>query len=104
MRADAKKIVILLTDGNQSPKVGRDGTVFDPVKASEPLYKSGAEIITVGITKEVDEKQLEAITRNSDNVFYADTFDELDSSDFIDSIAGAVCPEPSKNLTLFDSN
>jgi len=40
-RADVRKILFLLTDGEQNPKVGRNGVAYDPVAASKPLYDRG---------------------------------------------------------------
>ena len=40
-RKNVRKILFLLTDGVQNPKVGEDGKPFDPVAASQPLYDRG---------------------------------------------------------------
>lgn len=85
MRASATKVVILLTDGTQNPKK------YDPVKASKPLYDAGAKIFAIGISDGVDEKQLEDITRDKNRVFFAASFDKLDSSSFVDKITGQLC-------------
>lgn len=95
MRDDAKKLVILLTDGVQNPKR------YDPIAASKVLYDKGATILAVGITKDVDEKQLEAITRKKENVFFAESFDQLDSSTFVDAITGKMCVPAEPEGTVF---
>ena len=61
MRPDAKKVVILLTDGYQNP------AKFDPVAPAQSLVKDGAEVIAVGITEGVNEKQLEEIPSDKGN-------------------------------------
>lgn len=85
MRDDANKVLILLTDGVQNPKT------FDPVKQAKRLRARGIQVITVGITNEIDEKQLLDFAGTKDNVFFAENFDELDSSDFVDKLGGKMC-------------
>ena len=85
MRENTKKLLILLTDGEQNPPK------YDPAKASQALYDAGVDIIAVGISKDVNEKELEGITRKKENVFYAENFEKLASSSFFDSITKKIC-------------
>ena len=86
LRDDTVKIIILLTDGVQNPKK------YNPAAVAKSLLSKGYIILAVGISPDVNEAELEAITQNKDNVFYGDSFDELDSFQFIDQITGSVCP------------
>ena len=86
LREDATKIIILLTDGVQNPKK------YDPAAVAKKLLSKGYIILVVGISPEIDEAELEAIAGYEHNVFYGDSFDELDSFQFVDQITGTVCP------------
>ena len=66
-----------------------EGPTFG-VSDEHPL--ESVDVLAVGISPDIDEKELERITDNSENVFYADNFDELDSFQFVDQITGMVCP------------
>ena len=91
-RPDAQKLVFLITDGEQSPKVDSDtGESFDPVKASEKLIQDKVTIIAVGIGDNINVEQLKAITRNPSHVFLTDDFDKLISEDFVDQVTDEVC-------------
>ena len=86
LREDTTKIIILLTDGVQNPKK------YNPAAVASKLIAKGYNILAVGISKEVNEAELESITKKKDNVFYGDTFDDLDSFSFIDQLTGTYCP------------
>ena len=91
MRPDAMKIVILLTDGVQNPTTyGVDG-IEDPAVVAKRLRDQGVKVLAVGISPDIDEKELEQITADPENVFYANNFDELDSYQFVDQVTGLVC-------------
>ena len=77
---------------------------FDPVRESERLRQRGIKIIAIGITKEVDEKQLEEFTQDKEQVFFAENFDALESSAFVDKLTGKMCTvaaSPSMYLIYF---
>ena len=100
-RPDAQKLVFLITDGEQSPKVDSDtGESFDPVKASEKLIQDKVTIIAVGIGDNINVEQLKAITRNPSHVFLTDDFDKLISEDFVDQVTDEVCKGKCTHSTL----
>merc|ERR1712168_1577642 len=84
-RPNVKKIIILLTDGRQTPRN------YDPVRASKSLHDQGVSIYAVGIGKFIDHRQLEAITRDRRRVFNIDTFEELLSSKFVAEVSQTAC-------------
>jgi len=84
-RPDVKKIIILLTDGQQNPRR------YDPVLASQKLFNDGVNIYAVGIGKYINHDQLVSITRDRSRVFTVDTFKALESPKFVGDVAKGLC-------------
>ena len=61
-------------------------------------------MIVVGITEGVNEAELERIAGNKENVFFASSFDALESGSFVDQLGGKMCSaadKPSKWTIAF---
>ncbi|XP_062581120.1 collagen alpha-4(VI) chain-like [Saccostrea cucullata] len=69
-RADAEKIVIVLTDGQSS---SHSKTLLQ----AQSLHSSGVEVIAVGIGNSVSNSELEAIASDQAHVFQVQDFDLL---------------------------
>ena len=53
-------------------------------------------MIVVGITEGVNEAELERIAGNKENVFFASSFDALESGSFVDQLGGKMCSAADK--------
>ena len=87
-RADARNIIILITDGRET--VYENG---DVIRAQEELkIEDLVEVFTVGITEEVDNDQLEHIASDPDatHAFSVESFDDLMS--VLEDVVGQACP------------
>jgi len=86
-RPNMKKIIFLITDGQQTPR----GSNYDPVKASQSLIDKGVKIFAVGVGVSANKTELEQITRYKDRVYFESTFDGILSSDFIKNVSKKLC-------------
>jgi len=85
-RKGVSKIIFLLTDGKQNPV-----RTYDPIKVAKTLLDKEVKIFAVGITNSVDQEQLEAITGETERVYYSDNFHSLTEHNFMKTIADATC-------------
>lgn len=74
-RAGVAKVLILLTDGQQSQ--APDGV--DLQKAARPLFSAGVRVFAVGIGTEIEENELQLIVDKTDDVIVVPSFDGLDA-------------------------
>ena len=86
-RKGVPKILILLTDGSQTP--AQDAK--DPSKLAKAVRDSGVKLLLVGIGAAVNKTELAKIAGDESNLYTVDTFDELISFDFIKNISESSC-------------
>ena len=87
-RPNVQKILILLTDGSQTPTPGAE----DPGDIADEIRNAGITVLVVGIGANTNPAELKDMAGgNDDKVFSAKSFDELVSADFISNIAGSTC-------------
>ncbi|XP_057306435.1 collagen alpha-5(VI) chain-like isoform X2 [Hydractinia symbiolongicarpus] len=96
-RVGVPKILILLTDGSQSPS--SDAT--DPAVLAKKIRNTGINLLAIGIGKGINQTELEHIVGSSQSTFQAASFDEITTSNFITKVASGSCrkakepPKPS---------
>ena len=95
-REGVPKVLVLLTDGSQTPSHGAE----DPSVISKELRESGVKLIVIGVGKGVNSTELLKIAGSDDKVYTADSFDELIRGDFIDKITAASCSGKSLLLII----
>ena len=88
-RPGVTKLLIVLTDGSQTQDAGAE----DPGDVADEIRNAGIRVIAVGIGKGVNTTELAHIAGDDKNVFSAGSFDELISSDFLQSVNKAGCDE-----------
>ena len=88
-RPGVNKILIVLTDGSQTQDAGAE----DPGDVAQELRDKGIRVLTVGIGKGVNSTELAHIAGGKENVFSADSFDQLVSQEFIEEVISAKCKE-----------
>ena len=88
-RPGVNKVLILLTDGTQT----QDNDAEDPAVVAKELRDRGIRVISIGIGKGVNPTELAGISGDQSNVFSADSFDQLVSSDFLGKVNEAGCKE-----------
>ena len=87
-RQDAPRIVFLLTDGTQT----KDADAVDPSKLAAELRGEGIKLVVIGIGRGIDKDELKKIAGGVDSsLFFADTFDELRSSAFVQDVGRKGC-------------
>ena len=99
MRADASRILILLTDGEQS----KDIDSIPPYDAIVPFHEEGVHVIVIGIGSKINKDQLARIVKDKMNLYFAKDFDELKSQAFVHNITVASCKPLGTNRYLFYS-
>lgn len=93
-RKDAPRIVFLLTDGTQT----QDADAEEPAKLAEELRRDGIRLFVIGIGKGINRDELKRIAGEGGSVgtvgsrlFFAENFDELRSSEFVQDVAKSSC-------------
>ena len=86
-RAGLPKILLLLTDGSQTPSADAE----DPATIAEELRKSGITLLVVGMGSGVNPTELAKIAGGDDKAFSAATFNDLLSDDFMKSVQDKAC-------------
>ncbi|XP_065653362.1 uncharacterized protein LOC136080515 isoform X2 [Hydra vulgaris] len=86
-RVGVSKLIILLTDGSQTP----GGDAEDPERIADELRDDGVVILGVGIGSAVNETELSHITGGKKNAYTAATFDSLTDNEFIHKIKNGSC-------------
>ena len=86
-RRGVSKILILLTDGSQTP--AKDAK--DPSELAKAVRNSGVKLLVVGIGVDVNKTELVEIAGDESNLYMANTFDDLISVDFIRNISEISC-------------
>ena len=86
-RPGIPKLLILLTDGSQTQDVDAE----DPSAIANELRKKGIKVIVIGIGSGVDQAELIQLGGGDDNVFSANTFEELIGGEFITKVTTSSC-------------
>ena len=95
-RPGVNKVLIVLTDGTQTQDVGAE----DPGDVADELRKMGIRVLTVGIGKGINATELAHIAGGKENLFSADSFDQLVSREFLDKVNSAGCKQGESFLSL----
>jgi len=85
-RSGAQKLIIMLTDGEQTKAPGYE----DPALAVKDLRKAGIKVVVVGMGSYVKKASIMYIA-GKENAFKADTFDQLIGADFVKSVKKKSC-------------
>ena len=97
MRSDVPRILILLTDGKQTPGRG----VIPLPKAVAPFHKDGVKVIVIGIGSGVNRPELRKIAKFPKNVKLAKSFAQLRSASFVKKITAETCKSTGKSRNDF---
>ncbi|XP_047125173.1 collagen alpha-6(VI) chain isoform X3 [Hydra vulgaris] len=94
-RLEATKLLILLTDGAQTPSVEMEV----PHIIADEIRQNGVSIIAIGIGEGINKTELSHIAGGDENTYNADTFEELKKFDFIKRIKEVVCSSVKRSLS-----
>ena len=86
-RPGTPKLLILLTDGSQTLDVDAE----NPGDIAQEIRESGIKILVIGVGQGINKTELYQLGGDANNVFNADTFDELIDSTFIDKVISTSC-------------
>ena len=86
-RSDRPKVLILLTDGEQTTIDGYE----DPRIPAEEIRASGVRLLVVGIGQGVNKNDLRDIAGHERNVYTVSSFDDLIDGDFVDKLQSGSC-------------
>ena len=89
-RKNVNKILIVLTDGRQTP----DPNAVGLKKASVPLRERGVRTYAIGVGHDINSEELESMAGSKENVFTVDSFQDLVRQS--QSIAERACHEVGK--------
>ena len=92
MRPNVPKILVLLTDGEQT----RRHDSISPSEAVKPFHKAGIKVVVIGIGSDVKRDELLTIVKYPKDLYFAETFDELKSDSFVKNITDATCKATGK--------
>ena len=92
MRANVPRIVVLLTDGEQTD--GDDA--ISPAEAVKPFHKAGIKVIVIGIGPGIKRNELLTIVKSPEDLYFAKSFDQLKSASFVGNITDATCKATSR--------
>ena len=95
MRPKTPKVVILLTDGEQT----QDADAIAPSLAVMPFHEAGIKVMVVGIGSGVKPAELASIVKSPSNLYFAKDFDQLKSKKFVEDIIDDSCKNLSKMMT-----
>lgn len=90
-RPSFKRIIFLITDGNQFPAIDDYGNKLDPVASSQQLYDDGVQIFVVGIGTALNKEELKKIARDPSRVYSASNFNDLLSEEFVKNVSKKLC-------------
>ena len=86
-RPNKPKLLVLLTDGTQTPYPDAE----DPAKISEKLRNMGIKVVVIGIGASVNQTELVNIAGNKTNTYVATNFDSLQSETFVQDVSKTAC-------------
>ena len=88
-RPGVSKLLILLTDGTQTPSADAE----DPGDVADELREAGLPIIVIGIGAGIDHKELDHMGGGAGTAVFASSFDELVGGKFITQLLGKACKQ-----------
>ena len=100
MRPRASKLLVLLTDGKQSP----DSDIASPYEAMRPFHEEGIKVIVIGIGPKVDKDELMSLVTDRKHFYHAKDFDELLSKGFMKNLTFDSCKKPGKFFQRINAN
>ena len=89
MRVTVPKVLILLTDGEQT----KGADAVPPEQVVQKFHDAGIKVIVIGIGKGVNSLELGKMVKSRENLYLAKDFDQLKSGQFVDNIIGSTCLE-----------
>ena len=95
-RPNLPEVLILITDGKQSPDNGAE----DPSVIAKELRKAGIHIIAIGVGSDTDisKQELDGIASDGKAVT-AENFDNLINEEFIEKLTAKTCEEGKNRYT-----
>jgi len=88
-RPNLPEVLILLTDGTQTPDPGAE----DPSVIAEELRNYGIHFIVIGVGHGTDKKELDKMAGGGGKAFTVESFDKLLNTEFIDKLTVKTCEE-----------
>ena len=89
MRVKVPKVLILLTDGEQT----KGADAIPPEQVVQKFHDAGIKVIVIGIGTGVNSVELGKMVKSRENLYLAKSFDQLKSGQFVDNIIGSTCLE-----------
>ena len=89
MRVKVPKVLILLTDGEQT----KGADAIPPEQVVQKFHDAGIKVIVIGIGTGVNSVELGKMVKSRENLYLAKNFDQLKSGQFVDNIIGSTCLE-----------
>ena len=87
MRVTVPKILVLLTDGEQT----KGGDAIPPEQVVQKFHDADIKVIVIGIGAKVKPAELKALVKSKEDLYLAKDFEQLKSGDFVDRISGSTC-------------
>ena len=97
IRKGVPKVIVLLTDGSQTPSRGYE----DPWIPAEELRKSGIHVLVIGIGEATNRTELDLIAGGTGKAHLPKSFDDLIDEQFIRGVTQASCEEAKKIKSKF---
>ena len=92
------QVLILLTDGSQSPDRGAE----NPADIAAQLRASGINLIVIGIGTQTNKAELDTIAGGKDKAFIAESFDKIKQNEFVTEITESTCDTGKEWLKKYD--
>ncbi len=87
MRSDVPKVVFILTDGKQTKAPGSES----PAQAIIPFHESNMKVVVIGVGSAINREELAGMAKSDKDIYFAKNFDELISSQFVDTVTALSC-------------
>ncbi len=100
MRSGVPKVLLLLTDGEQT----QDSDSIPPFEAVKPFHEAGIKVLVIGVGTKINRDELSKLVKSNEDLFFARNFDELKSSSFVKNITSASCKKFGTYLSLITLN
>ena len=100
MRVKVPKVLILLTDGEQT----KGADAIPPEQVVQKFHDAGIKVIVIGIGTGVNSVELGKMVKSRENLYLAKSFDQLKSGQFVDNIIGSTCLETGMPINCIASH
>ena len=87
MRVTVPKVLILLTDGEQT----KAADAIPPWQVVQKFHDAGIRVLVIGIGAGVNPTELGRLVKSKGDLYLAKDFEQLKSSSFVDDIIGSTC-------------